>query len=385
MRTRRFDFNWKPLQLQISFAVEGSVPDKQNYNADTQEYTPDYVITPLIIQPNISIIDKGEMLQAGRINNKLTNIRWKENIGGVSTVIAASNPGYEILTTGANAGRIKLKKNVQPANPITLEFYADYLDSRNNQIIVIQGTYLINCSNASDLVRVELNAADQTIFNPLSDAPTQSVTATVYVGQNVCAAPKYQLVWELMGEDNTWHTVGTDEILDYAITISGNTATINKWLMGSEMQLRCRVKYSPTGTPSSVALDDSTPQALISFVRHIPAFEYDITGVPYDIPAGLLQIAPEAVIRTTVGIINNPELELLPLWYMATNVASGSLSYVLRGHGINPTMSTDLMSGTHGAVIGLDVVDRGYAGAFMDNTDGRIFTDNTDGKVIIIH
>ena len=26
MKTRRFDFNWKPLQLQISFSVEGSVP-----------------------------------------------------------------------------------------------------------------------------------------------------------------------------------------------------------------------------------------------------------------------------------------------------------------------------------------------------------------------
>ena len=76
MKTQRFDFNWKPLQLQISFAVDGSVPDKQNYNADAQEYTPDYTLTPLIIQPNISILDKDAVLPAGRIIQALANVRW---------------------------------------------------------------------------------------------------------------------------------------------------------------------------------------------------------------------------------------------------------------------------------------------------------------------
>lgn len=82
MKTRRFDFNWKPLQLQISFTVDGSVPDKQNYSTDTQEYTPDYTLTPLIIQPIVSVIDKDEVIGAGRINHALTNVRWYENING---------------------------------------------------------------------------------------------------------------------------------------------------------------------------------------------------------------------------------------------------------------------------------------------------------------
>ena len=41
MKTRRFDFNFRPLQLNITISVDGSVPDRQNYNADTDEYTPD--------------------------------------------------------------------------------------------------------------------------------------------------------------------------------------------------------------------------------------------------------------------------------------------------------------------------------------------------------
>lgn len=60
MKTRRFDFNFRPLQINISFTVEGSVPNKQNYDADTGDYTPDFRLTPLIIQPQVSCLDKDD-------------------------------------------------------------------------------------------------------------------------------------------------------------------------------------------------------------------------------------------------------------------------------------------------------------------------------------
>lgn len=384
MKTKRFDFNWKPLQLQISFAVDGSVPGQQNYNADTQEYTPDYTLTPFILQPVISILDKDEVLAAGRINHALTNVRWYEIISGAKTLIASDNSNYEITTTGGNAGRIKVKKNAEPKVPITLVFYAEYIDSRNGQVMVIQGSYLIDCSSASDVVRVELDAAAQTVFNPLSDAQTQTVTAKVWSGDKVCDASKYALVWEVLGDDNVWYTAGTDDVMDYDITVNGNSVTINRWLMGNEMHIRCRVKYSADGAPNSVTLTDASPKAEAVFVRRIPKYEFDITGVPYNIPAGILSIAPTALIRTTKGDITDPEKELLPLWYIATNKASGSLSYSLVAHGISPTIPTAKMDNNHGAVLGLDVVDRGYAGAFTDNADSAVFCD-ADGSVLIIH
>lgn len=384
MKTRRFDFNWKPLQLQISFAVDGSVPDQQNYNADTQEYTPDYTLTPLIIQPYISILDKDAVLAAGSVNHALANVRWYEVINGIKTLIAADNADYEIIDSGGNAGRIKVKRNAEPKVPITLVFYAEYIDSRNGQVMVIQGSYLISCNSASDIVRVELDAAAQSVFNPLSDEPTQTVTATVWVGDRVCDNSKYALVWEVQDESGDWHTAETDTVMDYDITINGNSATIDRRLMGSEMHLRCRVKYSADGNPESVALTDASPGAEVVFVRRVPKYEFDFTGVPYNIPAGVLVIAPTAIIRTTKGDITAPEKELLPLWYVATNKAGGSLSYSLVTHGLNPTISTSKMDNNYGAVIGLDVVDRGYAGAFTDAADGAVITD-ASGSVLIIH
>lgn len=384
MKTRRFDFNWRPLQLQISIFVDGSVPDSQNYNADSQEYTPDYTITPVIIQPVISILDKDEVIHAGRINHALTNIRWYENINGTRTLIDTNNAYYEITSSGGNAGRLKVKKNAQPKVPITLEFYAEYIDTRNSQVMIVQGSYMLSCSNASDLVRVELDAAQQTVFNPLADQTSQTVQARVWVADKICDASKYALVWEVLGEDNTWHAVGSDEVLDYDITVSGSTATINRGLMGQEMHLRCRCKYSASGNPGSVTLSDDSPQAEAVFIRRIPKYEYDFTGVPYNIPAGILAISPTALVRTTNGEVADFEKELLPLWYIATNKASGSLSYSLVGQGANPTIPTAALNKDYGAVIGLDVKDRGYAGAFTDAADGAVICDG-NGDVIIIH
>lgn len=383
MKTRRFDFNWKPIQLQISFAVASSVPEKQNYSADTGEFTPDYTLTPLIIQPEISLLDKDEILPAGHINAQLVNVKWYENIGGVSTLIASDNPNYEITTSGNQAGRIKVKKNAQPLIPITLEFYAEYVDSRTQQLFVIRGTKQVECSSASDQVRIELDAADQTIYNPFTDPATQVVRATIYLAdKKVTDGTRYTLVWEVLGYDNNWHTVGADEVLDYYISVSGDTATINRSLMGAEAYLRCRCKYSASGTPASVPLTADTPTAQVCFKRLLPKYEYDQTGVPYNIPPGTLRVAPEAIVWGTKGNIANFETELLPLWYIATNKASGSLSYTLVGHGKNPTIPTAAMNSTYGAVIGLDVKDRGAACAWEDG-DGKIFC-NGSGEVIIV-
>lgn len=382
MKTRRFDFNWKPLQLQITFSVEGSVPDSQNYSTDTQEYTPDYTLTPLVIQPNVSIIDKDAVLPSGSINHKLVNIRWYEIISGTKTLIETTNTNYEITTSGGLAGRIEVKKNAEPKVPICLQFYAEYVDTRNGQVLVIQGSRLIKCGSASDQIRVELDAAEESVYNPLRDSASQDINATVWLGDAVCDSSKYALVWEVMGEDNTWHAVGSDETLDYHVTVDGSKATVNRALMGSELHIRCRCKYSAEGTPADVELTDSTPMAMAVIRRRIPSFEYDIAGVPYNIPAGTLDIAPEAVIRDTKGILDNAEDELLPLWYFAKNNGTASLTYSQVGHGSQPVIPTTLMDNTYGGVLALDVKDRGPKCALLDG-NGKVVCDG-NGKILII-
>lgn len=370
--------------MQISLVEDKGVPGQQNYNADAQEYTPDYTITPFILQPHVSIIDRDGILVNGRINSQLANVNWWEIVDGVETKIEDLNKSYEINRSGADAGRIKVKKNSNPKSPITLRFRAEYADQRNGQVLVVQAHYLIQCKNASETIRVELDASAQSAYNPLEDERERIVKATVYVGESVCDAQNYALVWEVMGEDNTWHVVGSDTVLDYAVVVSGGVATVNRWLMGEELHLRCRVKYSADGTPHAVALTEGNPKAMVVFVRTIPKYDFDFTGVPYNIPPDIAHITPRAVISSTKGAVSNPERELLPLWYVATNKATGSLGYDYAGHGMLTVIPTERFSQAYGAVVGLDVVDRGHAGAFIENSDGSVYCD-ADGSVLIIH
>ena len=154
--------------------------------------------------------------------------------------------------------------------------------------------------------------------------------------------------------------------------------------MGTSMGLRCRAKYDAEGSPVSVALNDGSPCKVLQFVRRIHKFDYDIVDCPVNIPAGLLAIAPRASIFDTKGEIENPERELMVLWYVATNKPIGSLSYNLIAHGKTPdTLPTSAINAKHGAVYGIDVKDVGPWAAWEDG-DGKLFEDG-DGNIILIH
>ena len=386
MKTKRFDFNFKPLQINVSMVVEGGVSDSQNYDADTDTYTPDYTIdaSNLIVQPNIGRLDKDEILTPGLINQDLTNIVWYEvNSGKADTVIDKSNTSYEIITSGAKAGRIKVKKNAKPQIPLNLRFEADYKDPRTNQVHHIIKPYQVQCKNSTQYTPLlVLDAAAQTIYNPLSDPDKQTVHASLRLGANECPTEKRLFVWEVMREDGTFSTVGSD-VLDYDVEVSedGSSCTVNRNLMGTELYLRCRAKYSAEGNPSSVQLSDNAPTKLVAFIRRIPKFEFDIGELPTNLPSGLLAIAPTAKIWNTNGVIDNPERELLPLWYVATN-GTGTLNYSLIAHGMNPTLSTEKVSNTAGGVYGLDVKDVGPLCAWEDS-DGAVFVDDEDNVILI--
>lgn len=218
----------------------------------------------------------------------------------------------------------------------------------------------------------------------MSDPDTQTVHASLRLGVNECPENKRLFVWEVMREDGTFTAVGSDTTLDYDVEVAadGNSCTVNRSLMGTELYLRCRAKYSPDGNPSSVTLSDNAPTKLVAFIRRIPKFEYDIGDTPTNLPSGLLEIAPTAKIWNTNGMIDNPERELLPLWYVATNAQSGTLNYSLIAHGMAPTLSTGKVSRTLGGVYGLDVKDVGPTCAWEDS-DGAVFVDADDNVILI--
>lgn len=385
MKTKRFDFNFRPLQINASLCVEGSVPDRQNYDADIDAYTPDYTLAPLVITPRVSRIDKDNVLAPGPINKDLTNIRWYKIINGSKSLIAADDPDFSITQSGDDSGRILVKCNVQPGQKMTLQFYAEYPDPRIGQVYTIQSTHSVACRNATEAIpRVVLDAADQTVYNPLRDPDKQTVHASLLLGTKEAPPASRLFVWEVLRKNGTWESVGSD-LMDYDLEVSadGSSLTVDRTKMGYQIFVRCRAKYDRTGNPAAVTLSNTSPVKTIAFVRRIPYYDYDFIGVPVDIPADVREIAPKPVIRDVVGILDNPTDVLRPVWYVAPNKPTGDLSFVKVAEGMAPVISTDPVNNTNGAVIALDIEDRGpLAAAMLD--DNTVFTD-ADGAVLLIH
>lgn len=399
MKTKRFDFNFKPLRILTSFGVDGSVPGRQVFDGNNDGHIPDYRLTPLVLRLSASRQDKDEVLANGEINSLLTNVVFYQVKDGVKTQITNSSPYYvvdgtqypcyAIDTTGVNAGRILVKENVDYLFPVTIIVEADYLDTRLNQTHHISESYLLVCDNGTAVKpEVELDIDSQTIWNPLEDEDSVTVNALLRLGATPATADSHLLFrWQKLRSNGQWSDIGSEPNEDYDCSVSSATShpslTIDRRKMGAVLKLRCVGLYDPDGTPSSSdTITDATPQMSFDIVRRIPKYDYNYVGVPTNIPPGTPYLHPEAVVEDSKGVIANPEREIHFRWMAATNAASGNLTYTEIGHGPAPTLPTSKMNNNYGMVLGIDPVDAGAFAAWLDS-DGKVLVDG-DGKILLI-
>ena len=396
MKTRRFDFNFRPLRITSSFLVGGSVPDRQTYNADTNTYTPDYTHedvddkgnvtsdTHLKIPLQVSQMDLDGILSQGPINDKLANVQFFAIENGVETEIQDSDKNYTCVRSGTQAGLIIVKKNVSPTKPLTVRVKAQYADPRTKEVYKINESHLINTTTISERKTVELDTDSVVKYDPLAKGAvsTQIVHAAMRIGSNLTTdSSKVKFVWLKKDAFNDWHKIGSDALTDYDMTVSDDTlsCTVDMSLTGDICYLRC------VGVLAGVTVknDDYSglPSKDVAFARVIPPFEPDWKSVVDRIPYGYNEAHP---IGYAKGIDESVDIEkeLLALWYTAKNNASANLSYSLADHGLEPDIELN-MDSQYGGMLGFDLKDRKALGAWTDK-DGNVIVDS-EGTPILIH
>lgn len=395
MKQHRIDFIYKPLELVTSLAPYGSVSARQTYNAMgwdeelqafREMYLPDYTLSPLTLLPQIAIVDADGKLPSGNVNAQLTNMTWTEIVGGTRTQITASTEGYLITESGEQKGMLAISKNIAPGTEITYEFQASYLDTRTGQVLTKIMSYIVSCvDETAEYPVLVLDSPEQKLYNPFTDADEQVITANLMLNGVDIPAANRVFVWEELRATDTWSEVGTDNA-DSDVTVSEDTTTLtlNRRLMGDAISIRCRARYDPTGeSPSTAELNKLSPTAFTTVRRWIPAYDEDFVGVPANIPPGTEYLYPTAKVKVTNGELTNWEEELVARWYMATNVTSGTPTYVQVGEDESPEIPTTLMDDMLGGILSLDVTDRGAWGAWSD-ASGIALTD-ADGAVLMFH
>lgn len=383
MKYKRLDIKYTPLQVNTSKTISGSVPLEQTYDANQDEYSPDYRLTPCALQPVISIIDRDGILPSGRVNSELTDIAWYRVENGVEGNALVTTPQKHVITSsGDDAGKLLWYVNAAPQKPILLRFKAKYLDSRTNKIHRIMMDYSINCKNATLFKPTLLLSSGDRYYNPLRDTDKQVISASLRLGSEECAKEKRLFIWEILRDRGQFSAITADD-LEIKVSADGTSVTLDRSLMGKRICIRCRAKFSADGNPASVDLSDATPNRIVNIVRRIPFYDYDILDTVDEVLPDTKVVNPAATISDNVGEIANPTRELQVLWWMAPNNSIHFENAVLVGHGMSPRVPTDLLDPNRGAILALEVKDLDPLALAMD-ADGKVFVD-ADGNPFIFH
>ena len=349
----------------------------QVYQADKAEYTPDYTLTPLTLFPRCNATDPDAVTKVGAVNASLVNMKWYERLNGVRTLITSANKSYVITETGAEKGKIQVKKNTVPGSPVTLEFYAEYVDAkRTGQTHVYRFSCLVRAVDGSEAQpKLMVDSPSALDWNPCRDIARQAITARLLVGDvDVTATNKCKFFFY-----RKLNTGALEQITDgngdndwEFVSLAKNVLTIDRDYIGHEQTYVVKASYSKDGTPSSKP-DSDIDYVSTTIRRRIPAIEIDWEGFPQQVADGTKMIYPKPVIRDTAGIVPNPQAILECEWYTK---AAGASSYVLAAAGYSPSIPC-----TDGMMLQLKVIDKGPYAAVV-TSDGKYVTDDS-GKFIV--
>lgn len=375
-KQKKIQVNYRPLQTSGKIEVVGSVPSVQVYQADKGEYTPDYTLTPLTLFPRCNATDPSALTLPGTVNEKLTNMNWYETVNGTRKLIGSTNKEYEITATGSDKGTIKVKKNIAPTAPVTLDFYAEYNDStRTGQTFIYRYTYLIRTidgTEATPVLMIDCPAGRD--WNPLRDQSQQTITAKMIVADvDVTTSGKCKFFFYRVLDTGALEAItSTTGDNDWeVVSVSANQLTVDMNYIGHEQSYVVKASYDAGGSPASQP-DDNIAYKSTTLRRRIPALDVDYSGVPGEVPGGTTAIYPEAVIRDTLGTVPTPEDVLECSWL--TKVGAGS--YALKAQGMSAEIPYQ-----DGMMLEMQVTDRGPWAAVVDSS-GKYVTDSTGRPLV---
>lgn len=379
------DYVYSPLATCCGIDAEGNVAPVQQFDATDGSYMPDWTLVYPRLRPWLEVSDPDGVIPSGRV--EIANPRWTAYEDGVATPVT-DGTRYSLVSTGADAGLLTVKRNAVPDHPVTLLFEGEYADPRTGEVHRVRATRQLLCESVAPAPVLTLDPHGTLGYYPIRESVRDiTVRASLRSGQTEIDAAKRRFIWERR-EGAIWRDLlASPSLLDYDIDISadGTEAVIHRDLMGALMELRCRAAYSADGNPSSVTPGADAPTDTLTIARRMPQLTAVIISASQKFRPGTQYIYPEARVRDPHGDITDPERWLALSWYTSQGNASGSVSYqpapVAAGRA--PAIPTALVQRRYGGKLRLGISDRGPLKA-LTLADGSILTDS-QGRIIIIN
>lgn len=364
MIVKKIGINYLPIKTYFSIEVEAASQPVQEFDAVTGEYYPDRTLVPLVLTPKAAYFDPNDSSTTDNAAPLLTDGHWYriDNTTGatfdISTEIS-SGSDYVIDTVAGSPtyGRISIKENVNPGNPVTYVFRATLVHPNGERVPM--ETHWQARTRATETVPVlGLDNAAESLYNPWGTEDEFPLNPTLRPD-----VPGTTYAWESC-HSGVWGALGSTP-LDWAVTTSGNGVKVKRSVMQDRLDLRC-VATIPAGAGKTI-----TETVTASLVRRLPAFRYDFVQAASVNPTDTT-ISPSAIIKSGRDIIADPGVEVDIVW----RNASGTVV----GRGMRPVIPLSSLGAA--MEIGLDITDAGGWKALTDS-DGAVLTDSS-GAVLIV-
>jgi hypothetical protein len=386
--SRKVIKNYTALAVTQSAIVGGSsgATSIQIYEAADDVYYPDYELVPLTLLPQISIVDRDEILSDGIVNESLYDIVWtiESTDSSKNGTITNGVGGYEIETSGDTRGALYIKSNVLSGGErITYKFTAKYADTRTGQTIRVQESFLVQCLLASDAIpELELDKDLVSFYNPLHHEADITVNAQLYLGdKGVALDDNVEYVWFTRYDDKTpslTQTLGSDTRDNYVCELSedGKSVKIHRDCMGDIFALRCVAKYKAGEEPSEVELADTLPTKTIFIHRDLGNYNVTIMDCPTRIQPDAEYVPMRALISDSYGDVSAELTDKIFDFQWGLTTDGESLASIL-ATGREVSISTENMTDSS-MFVAVNATDNGAYEYAVDESGDYFVDENGD-------
>lgn len=201
----------------------------QTYNNDTKEFEPDRSAVPCLLMPYVEVSDP-----EGQMNGKrtITGVEWYEgtpNADGSNRIVNGND--YVISDADTPINSLKVKKNVEPNNPLQITAIFTITDTRKNTEIKFERsvnlyTALYDIANYS----LSIDAPKAWTIDPLRETEDSNgkwlhtIRAQLTSGLQKIADENAAYWWQINENNGGWRDITQDELDIY---ISGKDADGN--------------------------------------------------------------------------------------------------------------------------------------------------------------
>lgn len=186
----------------------------QKFDTLSGTYAPNRALTPFILKPQLLLSDPDETLSTGDYSDHLINVVWAVTLhipGSSDTLVS---PGANTYIVNSSTKVLELYMNVVPGNVLTIEYSADYLDTRRGEVLHFDWSREIT-TEAQTNYNCSLDHGHwkgKVLLSPFKNWGQFTIPVQMKYGNNDVpdADAAYQWQW-YDGINHTWSTDFTDE------------------------------------------------------------------------------------------------------------------------------------------------------------------------------